>query len=160
MTLTPREERIRTLLDWWVDVLEGWQELGRGADGLGVKMMSRAWNSPSYKELHRCLILMRDENNRVYWHVRENYQAPRRTVLACPKCGDACEIAGKWFDKNGNVTRRHKHGDIVFFVRKTVPTVNAAVRDDVVLDGVRWIASRFRGEPFVPDELLAKEKAA
>jgi hypothetical protein len=160
MTLTKREEVIRTLLEWYIDVLEGDSMGGVGSYDLGVKLLSRAYNHPSYRELERCLRALRDEDNKTYWHVRETYQASRRTVLACPKCGDVCEIAGKWFDTNGNVRKRHKHGDVVFFVRKTVPSVNAAVRPDVVLDGVRWIAKRFHGEPFVPDELLAKEKAA
>jgi hypothetical protein len=160
MNLTPREERIELLLTWYVDVVEGWREGGFGSDEFGIKMMGRCWNHPSYRELHRCLIALRDEENGTYWHVRERFQAPRRTVLACPKCGDACEIAGKWFDERGNVSRKHTHGDVVFWVRKTVPAVSAAVRDDVVLRGVRWIADRFAGEPFIPDELLAKEKAA
>lgn len=158
--LTAREQKIELLLTWYMDVLEGWQEMGRGADGMGVKLMGRAWNHPTYQELQRCLIRLRDEENATYWHVRETFQAARRTVLACPRCFAVSEVAAKHFDANGAVKIRHKHPDVVFFVRKTVPAVNAAVRPEVVRDGIRWIASAFAGEPFVPDELLAKERAA
>jgi hypothetical protein len=70
------------------------------------------------------------------------------------------EVAAKHFDENGNVRLKHRHDGPVFFVRRTVPVVNAAVNDGVVLDGVRWLAKRFRGEPFIPNELLGREKAA
>jgi hypothetical protein len=163
MKLTDREQKIETLLAWWTDVLEGWQEGGRGQDEFGIKMMGRAWNHPSYRELHRCLVALRDEENRTYWHVRERYQAARRTVLVCPKCDAIENVAARHFkytEDGRHVTLKHKHGDPVFFVLKSVPSVNAAVREDVVEDGVRWIAARFQGEPFIPDELLAKEKAA
>ena len=162
-TLSPKEETIQTLLAWYVDVLEGWSELGRGADGFGVKMMSRAWNTRTYQELNRCLLALRDEDNRTYWHVRETYLAgSRRTVLACPHpgCNESCEVAAKWFDERGNVSRKHKHGDTVFWVRKTVPVVNAAVNPEAVTRGVKWLAERFVGEPYVPDELRPKERAA
>jgi hypothetical protein len=159
-TLTPREERIQLLLEWWTDVLEGWQEGGRGGDELGVRMMGRAWNHPSYRELERCLIALRDEENATYWHVREQYQAHRRMVLQCPRCLAVSEVAAKHFDDHGNVRLRHKHDGPVFFVRKAMLVVNHAVRPDVVLAGVRWIGREFRLEPFIPDELLGKEKAA
>ena len=157
---TDKEQKIETLLSWWMDVLEGWKENGRGSDDFGLKMMSRAWNSRAYRELHRCLLALRDENNRVYWHVRERYQAGKRTVLACPRCDKVSEVAAKHFAvKRGvrHVTLKHKHaGDTVFFVLRSVPAVSAAVDDAVVAEGVRWLAARFDGEVFIPADLLVK----
>lgn len=159
-TLTAREETIRTLLIWWIDVLEGWAEDGRGSDELGIRMMSRAYNSRTYQELIRCMKALRDEENRIYWHVAQTYRASRRMVFACPKCDKSCEPAAKHLDAHGNIRRQCKHGDQVFWVRKAVPVVNAAVDPELVLAGVRWIADRFDGEPFIPDALLGKERKA
>lgn len=164
---TDKELKIEVLLSWWMDVLEGWQEAGRGSGDLGLKMMSRAWNSRAYRELHRCLIALRDENNPVYWHVSQRYQAAKRTVLACPRCEKVSEVAAKHFAvKRGvrHVTLKHKHGgETVFFALKAVPVVSAAVDPAIVAEGVRWLAARFEGEVFIPNDLLVKldeDKAA
>ncbi len=164
-TLSPKEDKIEQLLSWYVDVLEGWQELGRGADGFGLKMMSRAWNTRTYQELNRCLLALRDEDCRTYWHVRERWLTGGwRTVLACPSCGAVENVAAKHFVeglKGRHVVLKHKHaGESVFFVLRSVPHVSAAVRPEVVTAGVRWLADRFVGEPFIPLELLGKERAA
>lgn len=183
MKLTAREETIHTLLTWYTAALEGWQEAGRGAGDLGAKMMSRAWNSPSYQELYRCLIRLRDEENRLYWHIRERFMSGNRTVLACPyvdgrgrECGQTTEVAAKHFsdrEDGRHVTLKHKHdGGSVFFVLRSVPSVSAAVRPEMVLAGIRWLGREFgrtgRGyadedysmEPFVPAALVDKEKRA
>lgn len=164
MTLTAREQTIETLLSWYPDVLHGDISGGAASGELGIKLMSRAWNSRTYQELHRCLLALRDEDNRTYWHVRSQYLAGvRKTVFACPKeaCDKWCEVAARHLDKHGNVKRQCKHGgSAVFWVRKTVPVVSEAVRPEMVEGGIRWLARRFRGEPYVPADLLAKERAA
>lgn len=163
-TLSGRESKILTLLSLYVDVEYGWQEGGKGAGEFGKEMLCRMYKHPSFVELRRVLPALRDERNAVYWHVREAFQAPSRSVLMCPRCKATEPIASKHFKythDGRHVTLKHKHGgESVFFVLDSVPAVSAAVRPEVVLDGVRWISVRFRGEPFIPDELLAKERAA
>jgi hypothetical protein len=166
--MTDREQVIETLLTWYTAVEEGWQKFGAGSGDLGIKMMSAAWNSRSYKELRRCLILMRDTENKTYWHIRERFQAGKRTVLKCPSCGMIENVAAKHFtyrQRGGrSVTLKHKHGrDVVFFDLATIPVVNHAVRPEVVADGIRWIAREFTFEPSIPVSLLdpeEKKKAA
>ena len=180
MKLTAREETIKVLLTWYTAALEGWQELGRGADSFGAKMMGRAWNSESYQELYRCLIRLRDEENRIYWHIRERFMAGSRMALVCPhvdsrghECGSVLEIAARHLDGNGQVRAKHKHeGGTVFFVRRAVPCVSEAVRPEMVTAGIQWLGREFGRtgpgyrdkdytlEPFVPAVLIDKERAA
>jgi hypothetical protein len=148
---TDREAKIAVLLEWWADVVEGWQEAGSGADDFGIRMMARAYNHPSYRELERCLIALRAENKPVYRHVQARYRGERRMVLECPHCHDQLEIAAKHFDDRGHVRKKHKHGDVVFFVRKSVPVLPEWVREDVVRAGIADLAERFCGEPFIPN---------
>jgi hypothetical protein len=166
MTLTPREERVRTLLEWYKDALETMQRSGDdaygGAPGSVCLLMGDLWWHPSFRELDRVLREFRGEQPRLWRSVRERFITnTARTVLACPRCPGIVEIAAKHFDGNGAVTLRHKHdGDQVFFVRKTVPVLSAAIRSDDVDAGIRWISRAMRGDVFVPDQILNREKSA
>jgi hypothetical protein len=167
MNLTPREERVRTLLEWYKDAVETMQRSGDesygGAPGSVCLLMGDLWHHPSYRELDRTLRRFQAAEPVLWWNVRERFITnTARTVLACPRCPDAIvEIAAKHFDGNGAVTLRHKHdGDQIFFVRKTVPVLSKAIRGDAVEAGIRWVAAGMRGDVFVPDQILNKEKAA
>jgi hypothetical protein len=164
--LTPREERVRILLDWYKDALETMQRSGDdaygGAPGSVCLLMSDLWWHPSYRDLERALGQFRSAEPTLWWNVRERFITnTARTVLACPRCDGIVEVAAKHFDNNGAVTLRHKHdGDLVFFVRKTVPVLSKAIRPEAVVAGIRWISTAMRGDVFVPDQILNKEKAA
>lgn len=149
--LTPRETIIRTLLEWYQDALEGWREVGTGdGDGMGVQLLGVAWHHSSYQELERDRMAMRDRAPDLYWHVAERYIRPSGQVaLRCPRCLEV----GDW-PRKGHKAPTHRHsGSRVEFVRASVLVVSAAVRPELVVDGVRWLSRAFLGDPFVPDSL-------
>lgn len=170
--LTAREERIRVLLDWYKDALETMDRSGDlsygGAPGSVCLLMSDMWRHPSYVELERVLREFRSAKPYLWWHVRERFitNTPR-TVLRCPypACGEVKEVAAKHFvnreDGTRHVTLNHRHaGSNVFFVLALEPVLSKAIDDGLVDDGIRWVAAAFRGEPFVPKEIMNQEKAA
>lgn len=149
--LSPREAIVRTLLEWYQDALEGWREVGTGdGEGMGVELMGVAWHHPSYQELERARLEMRDALPRTYWHLAERYIRPvTQVALRCPNC----HAVGDW-PRPGHKQPTHRHGGLrVEFARASVLVVSGAVRPELVADGVRWLAVAFRGDPFVPDTL-------
>jgi hypothetical protein len=169
MTLTPREERVRTLLEWYKDAVETMQRSGDesygGAPGSVCLLMGDLWHHPSYRELERTLRRFQGAEPTLWWNVRERYITnTARTVLACPRCEGVTEIASKHFketEKGRTVTLRHKHdGEHVFFVLRTVPVLSKAIRPEAVEAGIRWISTAMRGDVFVPDQILNREPTA
>lgn len=164
--MTAREERVKVLLEWYKDAVETMQRSGDeaygGAPGSVCLLMGDLWHHPSYRELERALKVFRSAEPILWWNVRERYVTnTSRTVLACPRCEALVEVAAKHFDGNGAVTLRHKHdGDQVFFVRKAVPVLSQAIRPEMVGAGVQWLSREMRGDVFVPDQILNREKAA
>lgn len=148
--LTPREAIIRTLLEWYQDTVEGWRTDGGGDGRMGAPLAVRAWNHPSYQELERSRNRMRDAAPTTYWHVAERYIRPTsRIALRCPRCQGVEE-----WPKPGHKPKTHKHGGRVDLARASVIVVSAAVVPALVVEGVRWISVDFRGDPFVPDDLV------
>lgn len=154
--LPQREHRIVILLENFMDVEHGLRDRTLGDDG--VIGMCAAWNHPSYVQLRRLLPLMRDTREFDYWHVAERFiRCSSRRVLKCPRC-HATEVASSaGFDDEGLSSRYHKHGrDGVLMVPFALKEWSRAVDPVVVKRGVHWLANRWHGEPFLPDELLAR----
>ena len=165
MELTAREERVKVLLEWYKDALETMQRSGDeaygGAPGSVCLLMGDLWHHPSYRDLERTLKEFRSAEPILWWNVRERYITnTSRTVLACPRCETHVEVAAKHFNGNGDVTLKHKHDEQVFFVRKVVPVLSKAINNDLVRAGIQWISREMRGDVFVPDQILNREKRA
>jgi hypothetical protein len=118
--------------------------------------MCRAWNHPSYRELERLRTAMRSEEPFAYWHLAETYfRCGARRILRCANPDCDAEFP-TWtrvaFHKHG---RRH-----VALVPATKRVVSAAVNPGQVTVAVRWMDVRWRGEPFIPDDLMARGEQA
>ena len=163
MILTAREQRIRTLAEWYQDVVDAsaWAEDG-AERGSHLPLMSRAWNHPSYREFERLRLDMRRLEPRTYWHFAGRWLwADRKIRLVCPRCQAQTAPASRHRDHRGNVRLRHKHhGDTVFFRLATVTVPNGLVLDHEAHAGIRWMDGRWRGDPFIPDGLIASARAA
>lgn len=141
-----RRERIITLLDHYLDVENGLQDRAfRGDDYL--PRMCRAWSHPSYVELRRIVGLLQWNQPRLFHALAETYfRYTERRVAYCPRCRqvDSSKYAGTL----------HKHGQrTVTLVYKTV-RVQRLVDREVLSEAIDWLEHNFRGEPFVPDDLL------
>jgi hypothetical protein len=146
---------ILTLLEWWKDVTESWND-GAGAGDFGQPMLNPALNHPSYRELERLRIIMRVEEPVLYWNLRERYLVSvTRNADVCP----VCHKAG--IEATEGLPHRHKlEGRLrkVEPVRAVVTVVSKAVRPELVDLAVGWLADNFRGEPFVPDGIDEKKQ--
>lgn len=150
--MTRREEIIVEMLRHYNDAEDpAFAMAGIRGDGTRVPEMSQAWNR-SYRELERCVRLMRDEAPWLWWDVRERFLACQvRMVDARVRNGKVrlpahCEVAAGAVEVGAKSVRVR--------VRSWSPLVDMAR----VEAGVRWISDRFRGEPFLPRELT--EEAA
>lgn len=149
-----RPERIRFLLEYYVDVVAGVRD--RGTGGEHIPLMCACWNHPSYQELERLRGEMRTGAPALYKAVVAVYVYPRFVRRAvCPKCDVVAppELVGE--------LHRHRHG------RKSAPFVARMVRVRLypVVAGhvdaaIGWMDERWRGSVFVPDELLPLVEAA
>jgi len=143
-----RRERIVVLLEHYVDVVEGLRD--RLGSGEHIPLMCRAWRVPSegYPELDHQLGLMRSTAPTLYWHLAQTYfHSTRRRVLYCPRCR---AVLPSWSSTNFH---RHGHATVAVVprvVRITSPNVQVRSVDDAV----DWLERHWRGEVFVPDELL------
>jgi hypothetical protein len=141
-----RRERIVVLLDNYVDVEAGLRDLKGESEH--IPLMCRAWNHPSYRELDRLLGVMKDERHHLDWHLSNTYfHAPRRQVKMCPRCR---AVMPSWHSANF-----HKHGHSnVAVVPRVVRVVDTRVQDERVEEAVGWLEAEWKGEPYVPDDLL------
>lgn len=162
LRLSDRELRIRTLAEWYQDVIDAaaWAE-GGSERGSHVLAMSRAWNHPSYREFERLRLEMRRLSPRTYWHFSQRWlYAERKVRLVCPRCQAQAAPAAKHRDHRGNIRLRHKHhGDAVFFRLASVLAPSREVDEHEAVAGLRWMEVRWRGDPFVPDQLIASRAA-
>jgi hypothetical protein len=142
-----RRERIAFLLEHFHDVLAGVRD--RGSGGENLPLMCSAWNAPSYQELERLLPLLGASARPLYRAVMGMYVHPRFVRRAvCPRCGTvkAPSFVGE--------LHRHSHGKSAAFVARMtrVPLYPVEQRD---VDGALvWLDDHWRGEPYVPEELL------
>jgi uncharacterized C2H2 Zn-finger protein len=167
---TDRETKIETLLLHYQDAIETLDRSGdmaySGAPGSVCLLMGELWRHPSYQELERTLKRFSSAKPVLWWDVRERYITnTARTVLACPRCDAITEVAAKHFKEREDGTRtvslKHKHGgEPVFFVLRSIPVLSRAIRPENVEAGVRWIAKSFKGDVFVPDPILGRERSA
>jgi hypothetical protein len=136
------------LLENYIDVVNGLQErpLG-GVDGW--PQVCAAWRHPSYRELERLRIQMRDAEPFTYWHIAESFfRATFKRVAYCPRCE---RIAAAEF-----INSEHRHGQkSITLVPRCHRVVSQAVEPMLVERGIAWLDDRWNGEPFIPDELLA-----
>lgn len=143
-----RRDRIVVLLENYVDVESGLRD--RRGDGEHLPLMCRPWNQPrqGYPELDHQLGRMRDSEPTLYWHLSQTYfHSTRRRVLECPRCRG---IVPTWHSVNF-----HKHGHSnVAIVPRVIRVVRSEVRTATVDDAVTWLERNWRGEVFIPDELL------
>lgn len=141
-----RTERIETLLYHYVDVENGLQDRAfRGDDFL--PRMCRSWNHPSYVELRRLIGYLQQLEPRLYWHLSQKFfKYEVRRVARCPRCTaiyPASMIGGM-----------HKHGQRGVELRPHPYRAHLPVNDRRVRQAIEWLAERFVGEPFIPDDLL------
>jgi len=141
----PRRERIAFLLENLEDARHGIRDRGEGAEH--TPLMCRCWNHRSYQELERLLPFLRSEQRTLAWHLREEFFAPHRRVNYCPRCGLRVDV---WSSQSF-----HKHGHKnVALVPRVLRVVSPQVRPELVDEAIAWLDERWRGEVYVPDELL------
>lgn len=137
------------LLENYVDVEASGLRDVRG-DGEHLPLMSRCWNHPSYRELDRLLVALRDEHRHLYWHLAQTYfYSPQRRVRQCPRC----KVMMHSWTQSPNF---HKHGRTdVPIVPRVVRILDSRVNSNYVARAVAWIDERWRlQDVFLPDELL------
>jgi hypothetical protein len=113
----------------------------------------RPGTRPCYQELERLLPLLRSERPRLAWHLSHTYFAPRRRVLVCPRCSLRLDL---WASASF-----HRHGrSNVALVPRVLRVVPLEVRAELVVAALGWLDGHWRGDVFVPDELLPLMEAA
>jgi hypothetical protein len=148
-----RRERIAFLLENFHDVLAGVRDRGSGGDH--IPLMCRVWNHPSYQELERLLPLLGVDARPLYRAVVGTFVYPRFVRRAvCPRCGTV--------KPPGLVGELHAHKgrrSAAFVPRMTrVPLYPVEPAD---VDGaIGWLEENWRGDVYVPDELLPLVTAA
>jgi hypothetical protein len=132
------------------DVRHGVRDRRHG--GEHPPLVCAAWNHASY-QLERLLPRLRAERPRLAWHLSRTYFAPRRRVLQCPRCEQRLDV---WTSISF-----HRHsGKNIALVPRVLRVVPLEVRPNLVDEAVSWLDEHWRGEPFVPDELLPLVSAA
>ena len=143
-----RRERIEFLLENYLEVEHGLQE-PRSGPGDYVPQMCRAYRHPSYIELRRCLDILQRRRPVVWWHLAETYfRFEERRVTVCPRCK-------KEYPPGLLDGMAHKHGNkSVDLVPMIVRRISKLVDTRRVEEAIDWLEDVFRGEVFIPDELL------
>jgi hypothetical protein len=156
--VTEREQTIRLMLERFNEA----QAQKKGEGGIGGQFSSAhlqwdetTWNS-SYVELSRCLEKLRNDpvRSRVWWSVRQRYlhcqirrrevavkYNHRKTVRTPVSLPSNEEVVSRQTVLNGKTT--------MLMVRVWDPKV----REDLVDEGVKWLAKEFRGKPRMPKEM-------
>lgn len=123
---------------------------GTGIRGTGDRLprMNPEWNH-SYRELERCLKLLRQERPSQYAHLRARY-------IGCATASIECHV------RNGKI-RLPAHCELAAgqtqvgakTIRVQVRRWDPWVDNQKVKRALEWISDHFRGEPYLPLELLA-----
>jgi len=132
-----KADRIRFLLEHWADTYEIESEPGASGDTTqGVSLMPRMYHHPSVKELRRAI-----------GEVRLSAPADAAHMMAF--------YTAEWRNTTQTVRRRRKKGGVELVqmrVRERVlPRWIVSAR---VQAGVSAVTEAFRGEVFIPSELL------
>ena len=122
---------------------------GSPGDGSHVPLMPTTWNR-SYRELERCLKLMRDARSKQYWHVCERYIRAEILTLTVPFSKA----------KKGPLPKLPPHTELVAGAKFSGEAMAAVrvrrwkpeVREEKVRNGIDYLSGTFRGEPFLPAE--------
>lgn len=172
-----RRDRIVVLLEHYQDVIEGIYDTdfsarsacsapcgdpicaAHGCANEGIlALMCRSWNHPSFRELERLRLRLRDEERGLYWHLAETYfRARRKRVAFCPKCertappshiGELC-----------NHGRPHQPTKTL--VPKSVKVVAAAVEPSLVEAAIDWFDRSWPDDDtcFIPADLMGAAAA-
>ena len=153
--LTTRREKILVLLENYLDVIQGLQDSGI-SDGDVIWRMCRAYSHPSYRELERLRKVLRDSEPFIYWHLAETYfRASVLPAKVCPHCWDTLKKRTEWWPPHLGPDFHRHGGKTVSLVLRPVRRISQAIRPECVEQAVAWIDDHFRGEPFVPDDVLA-----
>ncbi len=153
-----RRDRILILLEHYVDVLGGIYDASKGTDEGVLALMCRAWNHPSYRELERLRLHMRDAEPEHYWHLAETYfRAERRRIATCPKCqreaspaliGELCNHGSK-------------HSGTATMVPLMMWVVHPDVDPKMLAQAIDWLDWKWtRGDASIPDDLRPDRKDA
>lgn len=145
-----RRETIEFLLENYRDVEDGLQDGGISFDGAGYSpRMCRAWSHPSYVELRRCVALLQNNEPILWWDFQQHYfRYDVKRVAYCPRC---LKEAPPWC-----AGEQHRHGQkSATMVLKSVRKRSLAIKPKNVKAGIGYVDLNFRGEPFVPDDLLS-----
>ena len=140
-----RCEIIVEMLKRYTEAQETGVSTGIRGDGDSVPLMPTTWNA-SYRELHRCLLVMRDDRPKQYRHLSERYIKPSSRTLQLefrkgkPRLPPHCELAA------GAAISGEKNA------RVRIREWPAWVKQVEVDKGVRYLSEAFRGEPFLPRE--------
>jgi hypothetical protein len=160
-----RRETLVAMLERYREAQEAFGESSGPGDGSHVPMMSPLWNR-SFRELERCLRVMRGERAALFWHVSERYiRCRRRQVELLFRGGeflkpdrarwvrlDPCEDVAIGFVTEGD---RGKTKQTLGPGPCVVVSWDQGVLPSVVEAGVDWLVDAFRGEPYLPLDMLA-----
>lgn len=150
MTLRPSDIVI-AMLEHYMDLC-GPGDMGSGTSYPDSRPLQYhpLWKQGTFFELARCLLLMREEQPRLYWHTAERYlRVETRITMGCPGCGKATREGDRHTHHDGMQTRRFDRSRIV--EKRWHPDVDPKV----VEQGIEWIVCCHRGPPYLPDELYA-----
>jgi hypothetical protein len=149
-----REEIIVEMLKRYTEAQETGSEGIRG-DGGGAIQMPPTWNR-SYRELERCLGLLRDERKSQYWHVCERYIRPEILTMTVPSRKGKPKLPPHTELVAGAASSKDKT------MRVRVRRWSEKVKLQKVDRGVARLSETFKGEPYMPDEFrdLNERKAA
>lgn len=123
---------------------------GLKGDGQSIPLMPPTWND-SYRELDRCLALMREKRPSQHCHVCERYVVTSKKL-------HRKEV----HIRNGKITGINAHEELY----AGQPTIKADkieviiyrwqpwVRAEKVRRGIEWLTNEFRGEPYLPLEFV------
>jgi hypothetical protein len=155
-----RTETLEQLLETLRHVTDP-QQRGIAGEGTGVIGMPHAYHEGSYRELERCLKAARDstDGSRRHWHTL------RHRHLLCP---DNCcyqrrvEII-KTVKRDGAGRKRTIRTGQYRIVRYHNPGLTPAPDSTAGRrkhsDAMLWLSREFRGEPFLPVEILEQVAA-
>ncbi len=153
-----RRDRILILLEHYVDVIEGIYDASKGDDDGILALMCRAWNHPSYRELERLRLQMRDTEPAHYWHLAETYFRPeRRRIAVCPKCQR--ETPARLIGELCNHGK--KHSQTATMVPLMLRVVHRDVDPKMLAQAIDWLNWKWtRGDASIPDDLRPDRKDA